>query len=71
MSRTPSRRPSLSATAVKAQLRSSTIACASDNSAMARRPACEERCAGQNVPILENSQYQNQMIKRVPPHAAT
>jgi hypothetical protein len=25
----------------------------------------------QNVPMLENIQYQNQMIKPVPPHAAT
>jgi hypothetical protein len=25
----------------------------------------------QNVPMLENIQYQNQMIKMVPPHAAT
>ena len=27
--------------------------------------------AGQNVPRLENIQYQNQMIRPVPPHAAT
>ena len=26
---------------------------------------------GQNVPMLENIQYQNQMISPVPPHAAT
>ena len=25
----------------------------------------------QKVPMLENIQYQNQMIKPVPPHAAT
>ena len=25
----------------------------------------------QNVPMLENIQYQNQMISPVPPHAAT
>ncbi|BBX43326.1 hypothetical protein MSIM_47770 [Mycobacterium simiae] len=27
--------------------------------------------AVQNVPMLENSQYQNQMMSPVPPHAAT
>jgi hypothetical protein len=27
--------------------------------------------AAQNVPMLENIQYQNQMISPVPPHAAT
>ena len=26
---------------------------------------------GQKVPMLENIQYQNQMIRPVPPHAAT
>ncbi|EUA36589.1 hypothetical protein I549_3862 [Mycobacterium avium subsp. avium 2285 (R)] len=61
-SRTPSRRCSLSATAVTAQLRSSAIARPSEYS---------ERSVIQNVPMLENSQYQNQMISPVPPHAAT
>jgi hypothetical protein len=30
-----------------------------------------ETKAAQNVPMLENIQYQNQMISPVPPHAAT
>ncbi|BBZ24410.1 hypothetical protein MHIB_28280 [Mycolicibacter hiberniae] len=55
--RAPSRRPPLSATAVSAQLLSSAIGCMSD--------------VVQKVPMLENIQYQNAMIKQVPPHAAT
>jgi hypothetical protein len=73
-SRTPSRRFSLNATAVTAQLRSIAIAWVSGNSAIARAPrVVASRSAGraQNVPMLEKSQYQNQMISPVPPHAAT
>ncbi len=60
-SRTPSRRSSLSATAVSAQLRSRAMAAVSASSAM----------ADQNVPRLENIQYQNQMTSAVPPQAPT
>src|ERR1700760_1834501 len=59
--RAPTRRLSLSATAVNAQLRSITSGCDADSSAI----------EDQNVPILENIQYQNAMIRQVPPHAAT
>src|SRR3954468_10950628 len=62
--RTPSRRCPLSATAVTAQLRSTASACASESSAI-------DFGVAQNVPMLENIQYQNQMIKPVPPQAAT
>ncbi|GLV10834.1 hypothetical protein MyChFU_41540 [Mycobacterium intracellulare subsp. chimaera] len=68
-SRTPSRRCSLSATAVTAQLRSSAIAWPSECSVIGPIPRSPD--PAQNVPMLENSQYQNQMISPVPPHAAT
>jgi hypothetical protein len=51
---------------VSEQLRSTAIADAS--STVIRRLETE---AAQNVPMLENIQYQNQMISPVPPHAAT
>jgi hypothetical protein len=72
--RTPSRRLSLNATAVTAQLRSIAIALVSEYSAMARVPrvtAARSVGSAQNVPMFEKSQYQNQMISPVPPHAAT
>ncbi|AEF37420.1 hypothetical protein JDM601_3420 [Mycolicibacter sinensis] len=37
---------------------------------MKRRSRADVRPA-QNVPMLENIQYQNQMTRPVPPHAAT
>ncbi len=37
------------------------------NAPVSGRPAH----TGQNVPMFENIQYQNQMISPVPPHAAT
>jgi hypothetical protein len=45
---------------VTAQLRSVASASSADNSSIV-----------QKVPMLENIQYQNQMIRQVPPHAAT
>ncbi|GFG72502.1 hypothetical protein MSEN_42220 [Mycolicibacter senuensis] len=69
-SRTPARFSSLSATAVTEQLRSNAMAAVWSRSVMNRRSRADVRRA-QNVPMLENIQYQNQMTRPVPPHAAT
>src|SRR5437016_3005521 len=57
--RAPARRRSLRATAVSAQLRSIANGCVPERSVIC-----------QKVPMLENIQYQNAMIRQVPPQAA-